>query len=202
MHSLHTPALGSDWWPCMPRRATQLSAAGVPRRSSPHPALLTPEPPRSPRQRRGSLATRAVKPPRPHPDAHTGVSHPPPLRLNRSGREGDSRLSTLDSWLGERRHWRRGGDSNPRSGFTPDNCLAGSPVRPLQHLSAPAARVYAERRPPATRGCSRGREQPRPERSEGSPGILQAHVELGDVQEISNRAGWKSGASSVRTLIP
>src|ERR1700680_4679310 len=31
--------------------------------------------------------------------------------------------------------WRRGRDSNPRSGFTPDNCLAGSPVRPLQHLS-------------------------------------------------------------------
>ena len=32
--------------------------------------------------------------------------------------------------------WRRGGDSNPRSRFCRDNCLAGSPVRPLQHLSA------------------------------------------------------------------
>src|SRR5580700_4747653 len=32
--------------------------------------------------------------------------------------------------------WRRGGDSNPRSRFCQDNCLAGSPVRPLQHLSA------------------------------------------------------------------
>src|SRR5947208_15325687 len=30
---------------------------------------------------------------------------------------------------------RRGGDSNPRHGFCPCNCLAGSPVRPLQHLS-------------------------------------------------------------------
>ena len=29
---------------------------------------------------------------------------------------------------------RRGGDSNPRHGY-PCNCLAGSPVRPLQHLS-------------------------------------------------------------------
>src|SRR6476660_8039353 len=30
---------------------------------------------------------------------------------------------------------RRGGDSNPRHGFCSCNCLAGSPVRPLQHLS-------------------------------------------------------------------
>ena len=30
---------------------------------------------------------------------------------------------------------RREGDSNPRHGFCPCNCLAGSPVRPLQHLS-------------------------------------------------------------------
>ena len=32
--------------------------------------------------------------------------------------------------------WRRGGDSNPRHRFCQCNCLAGSPVRPLQHLSA------------------------------------------------------------------
>jgi hypothetical protein len=32
--------------------------------------------------------------------------------------------------------WRRGGDSNPRYRFCQYNCLAGSPVRPLQHLSA------------------------------------------------------------------
>ena len=30
--------------------------------------------------------------------------------------------------------WRRGRDSNPRYG-SPYNCLAGSPVRPLRHLS-------------------------------------------------------------------
>ena len=30
---------------------------------------------------------------------------------------------------------RRGGDSNPRHPFCECNCLAGSPVRPLQHLS-------------------------------------------------------------------
>ena len=30
---------------------------------------------------------------------------------------------------------RRGGDSNPRHRFCQCNCLAGSPVRPLQHLS-------------------------------------------------------------------
>src|SRR5262249_53859194 len=35
--------------------------------------------------------------------------------------------------------WRRGGDSNPRHRFCQCNCLAGSPVRPLQHLSAAEA---------------------------------------------------------------
>ena len=30
--------------------------------------------------------------------------------------------------------WRRGRDSNPRYG-SPYNCLAGSPVQPLRHLS-------------------------------------------------------------------
>ncbi len=40
--------------------------------------------------------------------------------------------------------WRRGGDSNPRHRFCQCNCLAGSPVRPLQHLSK-ADRVCAQR---------------------------------------------------------
>ncbi len=34
--------------------------------------------------------------------------------------------------------WRRGGDSNPRCRFQ-HNCLAGSPVQPLQHLSVTGA---------------------------------------------------------------
>src|SRR5205807_264787 len=46
---------------------------------------------------------------------------------------------------GIERNWRRGRDSNPRSGFTPDNCLAGSPVRPLQHLSAGTDRTAHSR---------------------------------------------------------
>src|ERR1700728_1459429 len=44
--------------------------------------------------------------------------------------------------------WRRGGDSNPRSRFCQDNCLAGSPVRPLQHLSA-AAKTFGTSKSPA-----------------------------------------------------
>ena len=39
--------------------------------------------------------------------------------------------------------WRRGGDSNPRHRFCQCNCLAGSPVRPLQHLSAGQAHKAA-----------------------------------------------------------
>jgi hypothetical protein len=31
--------------------------------------------------------------------------------------------------------WRRGWDLNPRTGSTPDNALAGRPIRPLWHLS-------------------------------------------------------------------
>ena len=42
--------------------------------------------------------------------------------------------------------WRRGRDSNPRSRLTPDNCLAGSPDRPLQHLSAPGTVLYVRAR--------------------------------------------------------
>ena len=33
--------------------------------------------------------------------------------------------------------WRRERDLNPRSGFKPDTRLAGEPLRPLGHLSAP-----------------------------------------------------------------
>jgi hypothetical protein len=37
--------------------------------------------------------------------------------------------------------WRRERDLNPRSGFKPDTRLAGEPLRPLGHLSAPI-RLY------------------------------------------------------------
>lgn len=37
--------------------------------------------------------------------------------------------------VGGFRYSRRGRDSNPRSGFTPDNALAVRPFRPLRHLS-------------------------------------------------------------------
>src|SRR5512136_1653433 len=57
-------------------------------------------------------------------------------------------------------YWRGGGDSNPRSGFTPDNCLAGSPDRPLQHLSAPAGEVYPPLVPLATRRVARPPRSP------------------------------------------
>src|SRR5881628_1831840 len=47
---------------------------------------------------------------------------------------------------------RRGGDSSPRPGFCPGNCLAGSPVRPLQHLSVVDRSCAAERRNPSIIG--------------------------------------------------
>ncbi len=49
-------------------------------------------------------------------------------------------------WRREPRLKRRGGDSNPRHRFCQCNCLAGSPVRPLQHLSVvdEAARLNAQ----------------------------------------------------------
>ena len=42
--------------------------------------------------------------------------------------------------------WRGGRDSNPRSGFTPDNRLAGGPIQPLWHLPGckPCIRFSAE----------------------------------------------------------
>ncbi len=42
--------------------------------------------------------------------------------------------SLSESQMGSKKSWRRGGDSNPRCRFQ-HNCLAGSPVQPLQHLS-------------------------------------------------------------------
>src|SRR2546429_7260861 len=42
---------------------------------------------------------------------------------------------SLSGCIRQKTNERRGGDSNPRHGFCPCNCLAGSPVRPLQHLS-------------------------------------------------------------------
>ena len=76
-----------------------------------------------------------------------------PIFPKSSGDTGSSAvLSPLDNvptWLGHlkrdltydsdrllevEKSWRRGGDSNPRCRFQ-HNCLAGSPVQPLQHLS-------------------------------------------------------------------
>jgi hypothetical protein len=51
---------------------------------------------------------------------------------------------------------RRGWESNPRSRFTRDNCLAGSPVRPLQHLSITAeegTRTPTSNSPQAPQAC-------------------------------------------------
>jgi hypothetical protein len=54
----------------------------------------------------------------------------PPKGLFKQRKKGKSQIVDKSKVI-ERRGW----DSNPRSQFTRDNCLAGSPVRPLQHLS-------------------------------------------------------------------
>ena len=51
------------------------------------------------------------------------------LSASTGGRDPGSGCIRLIIWE------RRGGDSNPRHRFCQCNCLAGSPVRPLQHLS-------------------------------------------------------------------
>src|SRR5439155_13857888 len=48
---------------------------------------------------------------------------------------------------------RRGGDSNPRHGFCPCNCLAGSPVRPLHHLAVVDRVAPPRRNLPIIREC-------------------------------------------------
>ena len=52
------------------------------------------------------------------------------VRRSRTERQEGSSASLLEVYGGE------GGIRTPGPGLSPDNCLAGSPVRPLQHLSA------------------------------------------------------------------
>ena len=64
-------------------------------------------------------------------------SPPPPTNKSEPVAHRDYRRAAGFGFITK---WRRGGDLNPRYRLSQYNCLAGSPVQPLQHLSSTLVR--------------------------------------------------------------
>ena len=67
----------------------------------------------------------------------TGLAYP-------AGRYRGSSHHTTNGYQWQHHHLRRGRDLNPRTGFSPVNSLAVSPIRPLSHLSLRFSTSVAE----------------------------------------------------------